>query len=386
MQNSAIRIPALKIQQGDKAFFSFAIDGKLLPTFTAVSRISRDHQAQIVGYQRPEVLSHISEIRAYIESSGPLVPNSIIIAFDERVVFECGKSDIDGPSYVDVGELVIPVDSAWDDPEKPGWIVDGQQRTAAIREADVANFPVSVTAFVTSSLDEQRDQFILINNTKPLPKGLIYELLPNTSGRLPSYLQKRKFPAYLMERLNADEDSPFRGYIKTATVTDGLVKDNSILRMLENSLADGVLYRYRSPQLEEGSEPMLRTVKTYWSAVSEVFPEAWGLPPKRSRLMHGVGIQSLGHLMDAIADRHGIESPPSEEVFSRALHSLRDKCRWTHGYWEFGPGKTRKWNELQNTSKDIALLSNYLLVRYRQAVGWSGANSGSTNTAGGEQR
>ena len=34
----------------------------------------------------------------------------------------------------------------------------------------------------------------------------------------------------------------------------------------------------------------------------------------------------------------------------------------------FGPGRERKWNEIQNTSKDIQLLSNHLLVLYRAAV------------------
>ena len=31
---------------------------------------------------------------------------------------------------------------------------------------------------------EQTEQFILVNSTKPLPKGLIYELLPGTEATL----------------------------------------------------------------------------------------------------------------------------------------------------------------------------------------------------------
>ena len=38
------------------------------------------------------------------------------------------------------------------------------------------------------------------------------------------------------------------------------------------------------------------------------------------------------------------------------------------GFWDFGPGKQRRWNEVQNTSKDIQLLSNYLLVQYKSRV------------------
>ena len=60
----------------------------------------------------------------------------------------------------------------------------------------------------------------------------------------------------------------------------------------------------------------------------------------------------------------------SAEIFSENLRPLQEVCRWTQGYWDFGPGQQRKWNEIQNTSKDIQLLSNYLLVQYKNRV-WS---------------
>ena len=63
---------------------------------------------------------------------------------------------------------------------------------------------------------------------------------------------------------------------------------------------------------------MLDLLMNFWSAVKDVFPEAWDKPPRRSRLMHGVGIVSLGFLMDAIFDRYsrqrfrtGKTSPPT---------------------------------------------------------------------------
>jgi hypothetical protein len=34
------------------------------------------------------VLSHISEIRDYLESDNPMIPNAIVVAFDRRVRFE----------------------------------------------------------------------------------------------------------------------------------------------------------------------------------------------------------------------------------------------------------------------------------------------------------
>jgi hypothetical protein len=47
---------------------------------------------------------------------------------------------------------------------------------------------------------------------------------------------------------------------------------------------------------------MLGLLKSFWTAVAQTFPDAWGLRSRRSRLTHGVGIVSLGHVMDAIVD------------------------------------------------------------------------------------
>lgn len=364
------RFPALEILQGPgRTIYSFAVDGKLLPEFATVSRVRRNATCELQGYQRPEVRSHISEIKTYVESESPLLPNAIVVAFDERVRFEVAQVQAIGPSYVRTGMIVIHASPDEEDATKPGWIVDGQQRVAAVREADVDSFPICVTAFITADDREQREQFILVNSTKPLPKGLIYELLPTTDARLPGLLQKRRFPAYLSERLNHDPDSPLFGMILTPTTPDGLIKDNSILKMLENSLNDGALYRYRDPRTGEGDvDRMLQILKEFWAAVAYVFPEAWGVPPRKSRLMHGAGIVSLGFLMDAISDRFREVETPSKEQFVGDLKPLREVCSWMSGYWVFGPGAQRKWYEIQNTSKDIQLLTNYLLVQYKERV------------------
>jgi DGQHR domain-containing protein len=368
-----LKLPAIEIRQGlNRIIYSFSVDGKQIDSFASVSRVVRDEEKNIQGYQRPEVLGHIAEIRSYLESEDPLIPNSIVIAFDETVSFvPSNRKTGDASGYTRIGHLEIPVNKDWSEVQKPGWIVDGQQRTAAIRDAKVASFPMPVNAFIAGGIDEQRSQFILVNSTKPLPKGLIYELLPTTTGKLSSAFQKKRFPASLLSRLNHDEDSPFRNMIKTPTVPDGVIQDNSILKMIENSLAEGVLYRFRDPSTGEGdSEEMLRALKSYWEAVSEVFPDAWSLPPRKSRLTHGAGIVGMGHIMDAIADWSGWSKVPTKDEFKQDIEPLKEVCRWTRGYWDFGPGQQRKWNELQNTSKDVQILTNYLLVQYRRLV-WS---------------
>lgn len=363
-----LRVPALEIRQGpNRRLYTFAVDGKQLPLISTISRIKRGREKELIGYQRPEVLSHIASIKRYLESETPMIPNALVIAFDESVRFEPLEKRSGRPPVTRHGELIIPIRDGADE-NKPGWIVDGQQRAAAIREARISSFPICVTGFITDSQEEQRAQFILVNSTKPLPKGLIYELLPSTEGRLPVALQLRQFPALLLQRLNLDADSPLQGMIRTPTTPEGLIKDNSVLRMLENSLSDGALYYFRNPRTGRGNaNTMLRLVKTYWAAVQEVFTDAWGLPPRRSRLMHGVGIVAMGFLMDAI-----FEELQSEEIgledFVEELGTVADFCAWTSGSWIL-KGSTRKWNELQNTPRDIQLLTVSLLDHYYAELG-----------------
>jgi len=382
MSSEELRLPAIEVKQGDgRILYTFAVDGKLIHNFAAISRIRRNGDNMIAGYQRPEVLSHITEIRNYIETEAPMIPNAIVIAFDPRVRFEPLDKTSDGPivTYSRPGTLFIPVKDWWEDDEKPGFIVDGQQRIAAIRDSSVDSFPICVTAFVTSDLKEQTEQFILVNSTKPLPKGLIYELLPNTEATLSTLLQRRRFPAKLLDLMNNDSESPFYGLIQTPTnprdLTDrqrprGIIKDNSILKMLENSLSDGVLHDLRFGADGVDIDAMISVLKNFWSAVKDVFPEAWAKDPGKSRLMHGAGIVSMGFLMDAICSRYRRYRIPTEQQFKDDLLPLQSVCFWTGGKWDFGSGKAFEWNEIQNVPRHIEILTNNLLYQYKTRV-WS---------------
>ncbi|WP_091286549.1 DGQHR domain-containing protein DpdB [Micromonospora haikouensis] len=364
------RLPALKIQQGrGRSLYTFAMDGKLVPQIATVSRVRRDERTELHGYQRPEVLAHVAAIRRYIETDeSPLLPNAIVIAFDERVRFEPGGTDVDGPGYVETGTLVIPF---VDGPEhhRPGFIVDGQQRCAAIRDANIDAFPVSISAFIANGTADQRSQFILVNSTRALPKGLIHELLPGASGALPAPLRVRQLPATLLEKLNFDKlRSPLYQMIQTPTNPGGYIKDNSMLRMLENSLSDGALYRYRNDEALPYTGEMLTLLYNFWGAVEQVFPDAWNKPPRRSRLMHGAGIISMGYLMDAI--RHARDDSDGlieVDEFAADLKLIADDCHWTEGEWVFSDGVVRKWNDIQNTPRDIQRVADFLQSRYRQS-------------------
>jgi len=73
----------------------------------------------------------------------------------------------------------------------------------------------------------------------------------------------------------------------------------------------------------------------------------------------------MGFLMDAITDRYAHLRVPTIEDYEYDLAEIADLCSWTDGTWRFDQDHHRKWNDLQNTPRDIQLLTNYLVGEYR---------------------
>jgi DGQHR domain-containing protein len=332
-----------------------------------VSRISRDDADRLIGYQRSEVRRHIQDIVDYLDSDDILFPNAIILALSSRVRFTRSRGPQVHDDGVSAGILNIPV--AGSGQGKPAWIVDGQQRTLALSKSTRRGLPVPVSAFVADEVDLQRDQFIRVNNQRPLPRGLLTELLPEIVAPLPAKLAGKKIPAALCEWLNTDPRSPFHGLIKRASLPrqqkrKAVVSDTAVVKMIYESLTSpsGALFPFRNATTEETDFAGIGSVLvTYWQAVKETFPEAWGKPPSKSRLMHGAGIRAMGRLMDRIMGWHRpAEGDPTTYVM-RELARVAPICRWTSGHWsELG----LNWNEIQNVSRHIRVLTNVLVRNY----------------------
>lgn len=361
-----MEIPAFEVTQSKgKKIYLFSVDAKKIPGMASVSRVKRHADARLVGYQRPEVAKHIAGIREYLESDSPMMPNGIVVCFDSRVKFRAIKNAPANSKHQRLGMLHVPVVA--DGEKKPGLIVDGQQRTAAVREAKIGPFPLAISAFITDDLKEQTEQFILVNSAKPLPKGLLNELSPYTEAVLPSGLHKRRSAARLLEKLNHDPDSPLHKMIRTPTSPTGVIRDNSMLRMLDASLSDGALRSYEGRGGNRGQATMVSMLKRFWAAVAETWPDAWGESPRRSRLMHGAGIIAVGNLMDHIVAKYPRkEQVPAQEYFAKRLAQVAPACAWQSGVWEFSDGD-RPWNGFQNTNQDVERLREFLQRAFDRA-------------------
>jgi len=330
-----------------------------------ISRVSQSDPGELIGYQRPEVRRRIQEITEYLDSDQPLLPNPIIIALPSTVRFTRSRGPNADDGIALSGTLKIPL--ACKDGSKPAWIVDGRQRAMALAAAGRQDFAVPVSAFITDSVDVQRDQLRRLNNTRSLPPALVNELLPKTSMPLPP----RQSPSVLCELLNTSGDSPFRGLIRRPSASKNqrrkaVVTDTSLIQALAESLtsSSGCLFPYRNLSNDEaGFTAMWAVLVLFWTAVKETFPLAWGKPPSQSRLMHGAGVRVMGRVMDCIMTPIDTRQPGAGAQVRTELALLAPHCHWTDGTWE---GLGLRWNEIHNFPRHIHELSSFLIRTYLQ--------------------
>jgi DGQHR domain-containing protein len=369
---SQLRRRALRLAQTDAyPLYVFTLKAEEVLQVADISRVSRDEAGKLIGYQRPEVRNHIQEIVDYLNTDSVIFPNPIIMALSSEVKFQAIRGDrMPGDELGITGTLTIPLPTAGR--PKPAWIVDGQQRALALGRITRQDFPVAVTAFVADTVTLQRDQFLRVNNTKPLPRGLVTELLPDVDSPLPPRLKIRQAPSALCDVLNNDPNSPLQGMIKRTSTpknTSGkaVITDTGIVDMIQESLtsSSGCLYPYRDlTRSETDFDGIVAALSIYWTAVRDTFPEAWGKPPGRSRLMHGAGIRAMGKLMDRILGTIDLHQPDAPAVVRKHLALLTPHCHWTSGAWD---GIGMRWNEIQNINRHIQELSSYLIRVYLAA-------------------
>ncbi len=364
---------ALQLRQHpEHSVYIFSLLPDEVMKVAAISRIGRDNGGDLIGYQRKEVRNHVGDILSYLDNGPVLFPNALILSFNESITFKSSRGPGADDGLARSGVLEIPLYESAED--RPAWIVDGQQRALALSRTTNKSIAVPVVGFVGGKVDVQRDQFLRVNNTRPLPRGLITELLPQVDTRLPRRMALRKLPSALCDQLNQLPESPFVGLIKRTSMQGealrkAVITDTSIIEMIRDRIKspNGCLFPYHNIATgETETTAVLALLIGYWSAVRDTFPDAWGSSTRASRLMHGAGIRSMGNLMDSIM---GQVDPSKDNGYKHArkeLARIAPICRWTGGVWE--ELRDLPWNEVENTPKGVRYLTNVLMREYHRSV------------------
>lgn len=360
-------VRAVKTQQaGSVDVYAFFLFGSDVLRVADITRIGRE-DGELKGFQRSEIRNHVNAIVDFLDNGGPvLFPNAIILALSSDVKFNLsrGSRPANMVEVADTGNLTIPL---LPEGKRAAWVVDGQQRSLALARAKNSQIPVPVIAFVSSDVETQRAQFILVNKARPLPQRLIKELLPEVTTLLPRDLAADKLPSELCNLLNTHSRSPFCGMIRRQSNkanAPGIVSDTALINAIKLSLKNpmGALNQYQREDDQSDPDAMFDALVMYWGKVRAAFPDAWGKKPNESRLMHSIGIRAMAAVMDPIMVRADSAPDPQKEV-EESLARLAPHCRWTEGRWE---ELDWKWNGPQSTSQDIQRLGEFLIRKDRE--------------------
>lgn len=343
------RYTAIRARQADgNEVLSIAVRPVEILSFAQIERVGREEGGDLRGFQRHQIASHIREIRDYLARGDALLPNAVIVAF-------IGGATVK-PREGNIVDLEIEVGD-----EKPGFVVDGQQRLTALSGLNRPDFEVFASILICKDYNQLRQQFVLINNTRPLPKALIYELLPSVDG-LPERFSSRSLAAKIVDRLNFAPDSSLRGEIKQHTNPAGVINDIALQKLVMNSSSDGALRELS--KYEDFEERAYTLVNEFFTAVKLIFAQEWvGMTPKSSRLKHGAGIVAMGYVLELLYSSQGAMVA---DEFVSGLTQLKKYTAWTSGAWHFSEVDVRPWNAVQNTPADIGLLASYLVRALKQ--------------------
>jgi DGQHR domain-containing protein len=336
-------------QSASHEVISIAARASEVLQFSRIDRAGRTSTGKLTGFQRPQIASHITEIRDYLRTDDAVLPNPIVVAF---------VGNVDIQTRLDqMVEITIRID---ENGEPPGFVVDGQQRLTALSGLPDKDFQIFVSVLVCQDVEELRRQFVLINSTRPLPKALIYELLPGVKG-LPKRLTSRSFAATLTERLNFDCDSSLRGMIYQHTNPAGVIRDTALQKVIMQSMSDGAIREFPS---DEQFGRGFNLISEFFAGVQREFADEWiGHNPKTSRLVHGAGIVAMGFVMETIAARHGATTAAE---FADGLKVLKGRTAWCSGYWQFSETEKVPWNAIENTPRQIMMLAQHLVAVIRR--------------------
>jgi DGQHR domain-containing protein len=245
---------------------------------------------------------------------------------------------------------------------KPGFVVDGQQRLTALSGIQKPGFQVFVSALICKDYNELRQQLVLINNTRPLPKALIYELLPNVEG-LPQRFTSKRFAAQIVNRLNFTPNSALLGEIRQHTNPQGTISDTALQKFVMNSASNGAIRELI--KYDDFEDRSYQLITEFFEAIKVVFGPEWvGMSPHTSRLRHGAGIVAMGFVMESL---YASDDARTRDGFVPGLELLKPYTAWTSGNWEMKDGSIRPWNKIQNTPIDVTELIESLLKSLRKA-------------------
>ncbi len=357
MSKGNLRVPAMRIEQGDKALYlTFLRAKEVVDGVTQVDAWSPDNRA---GYQRMPVQARFRKIARYVmgkEGTRPLLPQAVVL----------NQRDTDRPLKF-VATDGGPFGMLEVKQNQKLWEVDGQHRLGGLRVAVEENptlgeYPVPVVITEGLSRLEEAVLFFVVNtNQKRVPTDLAQRLIEQQMKDPDLKMQivaggKDWIPkgVKVVDAILAKSGHPWEGKIAIpGTKTEGaLTKQVSFVSSLKPLLTS----IYGSVEPEEIAQLVIR----YWQAIESVYPDAIA-DPEEHVIQKTVGIFPLHaiapEIFDMVRTGHGkITVDALKEVIAELDKNLSKDYTGGSDFWHREDGEAAKYG----SQKGFRMLADIL--------------------------
>lgn len=329
--NGTVEFTCLEVTQPIGTFYVGAINAKDLVeiSYVDVRRIEERDIERVVGIQRPLVGTRVKELREYVYTIDATFPTSVILAVESDKVIYDKKS---GKMRIERKKDAVK-------------IIDGQHRIAGLKGFD-KEFQLNATIFVDMDLEDQAMVFATINlkQTK-VNKSLAYDLYEFASSRSP-----QKTCHNIAKLLNSRNGSPFEKKIKilgkavekSETLTQAIFVENLLeyisgdtiqamkdrdslkrgkkLEHIEPPLIEKLIFR--NMFIDKKDVEIAKVIFNYFSAVAEVWHDAWFTEERGKILSRSTGFAAL---MRFLRDLYVSFERPGEIISRKSFRTIFSK-------------------------------------------------------------
>ena len=329
-----MKLQLQKVNQGSNA----SVYAGRIRVGDLISRYKIDHYDKAKspkGYQRlPEkkrCISFANFIKAQHDAGAPLMfPTSILASTRNKMKVTLGADGVTMTAELKAGESL--------------YIVDGQHRTEAFKHAvqnlglgELEDFELPIVVIEGMELEDEVKQFLAINtNMKTVKVDLANQLLINLGVKVP---EKKKIAILATKITNhlyeGDYASPWMGKLRPANaVSDPSAYWNTVLSF-HNSLKP--ILRYDSLD-GLGEKKIAEQLGAFWSAVSDLMPEAFSEKHSKYLVTKNNGFVSLHRVFAKVYSylyfEKEIRHPKTKDykkVLALAADTVFDADYWLRG-------------------------------------------------------
>lgn len=276
-----------------------------------------------IGVQRLKHIKWVEELQEGLKSHKAEMWSTAIIYFDNYDIEYTKLRDFEDQ---EIGIIIINYDGHVFDADKPGWILDGQQRMWALEniaiiteDPDTLELIGPITIVIgefedndsNDKLDFIRRTFYITNKTQNLPTNFRKDLLATLGESSQEILTKKDkrdtLIASIVDDLNKDVDSPFKNLIDMFNLGLPRKQGEYISRGAMNHVIQEIL-EYEAfnkdnlpiPKSDNRYNFNMKLIKDYFNAIRYIFLNEWGTPTEESRIRSRLVLTSFASLLSKI--------------------------------------------------------------------------------------